>query len=56
MLVNGVPLSEHKNFQTWRQRATEIVEIGRGAKERLGLYQNPTLAELIDAVKRQKLK
>ncbi len=54
MLVNGIPLSEHQNFQTWQQRATEIVEIGTRAKEKLGLYKNPTLADLIEAVKRQK--
>ncbi len=56
MLVDGVPLSEHRNFQRWQQRAKEIVEIGKGTKERLGLSQNPTLADLIAAVKRQKLR
>ncbi|MFE4106461.1 hypothetical protein [Almyronema epifaneia] len=55
MLIEGVPLGEHPNFGQWQQRSQEVVEIGRGAKERLGLYTNPTLADLIDAIKRSKL-
>lgn len=57
MLVSGVPLEKHYNFDAWQQRANEVVEIGRGTRDKLGLrQQNLTLAELVNAVKRLKLQ
>ena len=52
MLVDGVPLEDHFNFAGWEARARETVSIGRSAAERLGISTNPTLGELVDAVKR----
>jgi hypothetical protein len=53
MLVDGVPLSEHRDFAKWEARGAELVEIGAGTQDRLGLTtRTPTLAELVGAVKR----
>jgi hypothetical protein len=55
MLVDGVPLAEHPNFDSWRQRGQETVEVGKGARERLRIhFKNPTLEELVRAVKQVK--
>jgi hypothetical protein len=57
MLVDGAPLQDHPNFNSWQQRGQETVEIGKGARERLRIRnENPTLAELVQAVKQRKLK
>ncbi|WP_346292970.1 hypothetical protein [Sphaerothrix gracilis] len=55
MLIDSVPLADHPNFSQWQQRSNEVVEVGSGAKERLGLSTNPTLADLVDALKRSRL-
>jgi hypothetical protein len=53
MMVDGLPLNQNRNFETWKARGNEIVEIGTGSQERLRLpTRTPTLAELVGAVKR----
>jgi hypothetical protein len=55
MLLDGVPLEEHSNFDSWRQRGQEPVEVSKGARERLRIYyKNLTLEELVRAVKQVK--
>lgn len=56
MLVEGVPLQEHPHFESWKLRAKETVELGQNTLAKLRLYTNPTLAELVSAVKLVKLK
>lgn len=56
MLVEGKLLSEHSNFEYWKQRGNEMVELSQSKLVKLGLYKNPTLAELVHAVKRVKLR
>jgi hypothetical protein len=56
MLLDEVPLEEHANFNSWRQRGRETVEIGKRARERLRISsKNPTLEELVGALKQVKL-
>jgi hypothetical protein len=55
MLVDGVPLEEHPNFSDWQLCSKEIAELNRNQRMRLGFTINPTLAELIRAVKQIKL-
>lgn len=56
MLVDGVPLEQHLNFMSWQQQGNQIVELNQRTREKLRLYQNPTLSELVGAVKRLKLR
>jgi hypothetical protein len=57
MLLDEVALEEHPNFNSWRQRGRETVEIGKRVRERLRISsKNPTLEELVGALKQVKLK
>lgn len=56
MLVDGVPLEKHQNFMSWQQKGNQIVELNQRTLTKLRLYQNPTLSELVGAVKRLKLR
>lgn len=57
MLLDGVPLEEHPKFDSWQQCGQKTVEVKKGAKKRLGIrLKNPTLQELVQAVKQVKLK
>ena len=56
MLVDEVHMEEHHDFESWRQRASEMVELNRRQLEKLGLHDSPTLEALVQAVKRQKLR
>jgi hypothetical protein len=52
MLVDGIRLMDHPAFYTWQARAREPVELGAGARERLGIiYTNPTLGEVVGYVR-----
>ena len=57
MIVDGVPLSGHRQFDEWQSRGEEVIEIGRGTLTRLNLSPGGTikLKELIDGVKRTPL-
>lgn len=55
MLVDGVPLKEHPNFSDWQLRSKEIAELNRNQRMRLRFTINPTLAELVRAIKQIKL-
>jgi hypothetical protein len=55
MLVEGVPLEEHSNFSDWQLRSKETADINRNQRIRLRFTRNPTLAELVRAVKEIKL-
>jgi hypothetical protein len=53
MLVDGSPLGRHRDFPTWQARASEVVDIGTAAQDRLRLpTRTPTLSDLIAALKR----
>lgn len=56
MLLDGVPLQDHHHFESWRQRATEMVDLNQRQLMNLRLYNSPTIEALVQAVKRQKLK
>lgn len=55
MLVDGVVLGQHQNFSTWLSRGEETVQLNRNQRLRLKLRVNPTLAELVRAVKQKKI-
>jgi len=55
MLVDGVPLQDHHHFESWRQLASEMVELNTKQREKLRLHANPTLESLVQAVKQQPL-
>jgi hypothetical protein len=56
MLVDGVHMEEHHDFESWRQRASQMVDLNRRQLVKLGLHDSPTLEALVQAVKRQKLR
>jgi len=56
MLVDGVPLQDHRHFESWRQRASATVDLNQRQLMNLRLYNSPTLEALVQAVKQQKLK
>lgn len=55
MLVNGLPLEAHHNFSNWQMRGNETAELTRKQRMHLRITINPTLAELVRAVKQIKL-
>lgn len=55
ILVDGVPLEEHSNFESWQLQGKETAKLNRNQRLRLKIVQNPTVAELIRAVKQIKL-
>jgi hypothetical protein len=55
MLVDAVPLEKHPNFSSWQQRSEETVQLNRNQRLKLKLRTNPTLAELVRAVKHKKI-
>jgi hypothetical protein len=56
MLVDGVYMEEHHDFEFWRQRASEMVDLSSKQLIKLRLHSSPTLEELVQAVKQQRLK
>lgn len=55
MHVNGVLLKDHHNFCAWQQRAKETVALTQRVKKSLRLSSDPTLAVLINELKRLQL-
>ncbi len=55
MLVDAVPLEKHPNFSSWQQCSEETVQLNRNQRLKLKLRTNPTLAELVRAVKQKKI-
>lgn len=52
LLVDGIPLKEHHNFGTWRQRANEFISLSPNLQKRLGYYlPKIRLAKLIRLTK-----
>jgi hypothetical protein len=52
MRLDGFLLIDHPDFYTWQARAREPVELGAGARERLGIiYATPTLGEVVGYVR-----
>ncbi|MFI7583153.1 hypothetical protein ACH9DO_05095 [Kocuria sp. M1N1S27] len=58
MLMDGKPLIDHRDFYAWASRTREVVEVGRGARDRLWLPSkgDVRLGELIQAVKDMRLR
>ncbi|MCG8419605.1 MAG: hypothetical protein MJE77_16865, partial [Proteobacteria bacterium] len=54
MRVDGVKLVNHSQFPRWQARGREMVELGRGARERLGLPHESPLYVVVDAVRRSR--
>lgn len=55
MLVDGVALEKHPNFSTWLSRGEEILQLNRNQRLKLKLLANPTLTELVRAVKYKRI-
>lgn len=55
MLVDGVFLEKHPNFSTWLSRGEEILQLNRNQRLKLKLLANPTLTELVRAVKHKRI-
>lgn len=55
MLVKGLPLEEHPDFNNWQMYGEEIIVLTRKQRMCLRIMRNPTLAELVKLVKQIKL-
>ncbi|GAA0234816.1 hypothetical protein GCM10010492_37170 [Saccharothrix mutabilis subsp. mutabilis] len=54
MVVDGIPMADHSNYPHWQERARSRVEIGSRVAARLGPPPNPTIAEVVDRVRRHR--
>lgn len=55
MLVDGSTLETHKNFTNWQLCGNKQVQLNRSQRIRLKFTINPTLSELVRAVKQLKI-
>jgi hypothetical protein len=53
MLVDGKPLEDHARFKGWQERGQDQIQLDLEERQRLGLRERASLAELLEAVKRQ---
>ncbi|MCG8420371.1 MAG: hypothetical protein MJE77_20755 [Proteobacteria bacterium] len=53
MLVDGILLRKHPMFHAWQARGRETVELGRGARERLGLPRESPLYVVVGLAPRE---
>ncbi|MDX8030646.1 hypothetical protein SK803_10520 [Lentzea sp. BCCO 10_0856] len=51
MMIDGVVLKEHRDFARWEREAAATVELGTALRERLRLGPNPTISDLVGAVR-----